>query len=152
MCEKNLAFELWFLYTNQNAGIFNLQNLLNKSRYEVEFLCGYTAWKVSKYGVFSGPYFPIFGLNTTIHAVVRHPESNFAQSFQFGVCVCVCVCVCLRPFTVKASLVWISWDTREQINDVMLKKLISYVKSFHRYFLMHHLTLTFLTSHFILFA
>ena len=23
-----------------------------------------TAWKVSKYGVFSGPYFPVFGLNT----------------------------------------------------------------------------------------
>ena len=22
-----------------------------------------TAWKVSKYGVFSGPYFPVFGLN-----------------------------------------------------------------------------------------
>ena len=24
----------------------------------------YTARKVSKYGVFSGPYFPVFGLNT----------------------------------------------------------------------------------------
>ena len=24
----------------------------------------YAAWKVSKYGVFSGPYFPVFGLNT----------------------------------------------------------------------------------------
>ena len=24
----------------------------------------YTAWKVSKYGVFSGPYFPAFGLNS----------------------------------------------------------------------------------------
>ena len=23
-----------------------------------------TAWKVSKYGVISGPYFPVFGLNT----------------------------------------------------------------------------------------
>ena len=23
-----------------------------------------TAWKLCKYGVFSGPYFPIFGLNT----------------------------------------------------------------------------------------
>ena len=23
-----------------------------------------TAWKVSKYGAFSGPYFPVFGLNT----------------------------------------------------------------------------------------
>ena len=28
-----------------------------------------TVWKVSKYGVFSGPYFPVFGLNTEIHGV-----------------------------------------------------------------------------------
>ena len=26
----------------------------------------HTAWKVFKYGVFSGPYFPIFGLSTEI--------------------------------------------------------------------------------------
>ena len=26
-----------------------------------------TLWKVSKYGVFSGPYFPVFGLNTEIY-------------------------------------------------------------------------------------
>ena len=43
-----------------------------------------TAWKVSKYKVFSGPYFPVFGLNTgkyglektlyldTIHAELLH--------------------------------------------------------------------------------
>ena len=24
----------------------------------------YTAWKLSKYGIISGPYFPVFGLNT----------------------------------------------------------------------------------------
>ena len=28
-----------------------------------------TAWKVSKYGVISGPYFPVFGLNTERYAV-----------------------------------------------------------------------------------
>ena len=27
-----------------------------------------TAWKVSKYGVFSGPYFPVFGLNTETYS------------------------------------------------------------------------------------
>ena len=41
------------------------------------------------------------------------------------VCVCVCVCVCLRPFIVTALSVWISWNAKEQINDVML----SYAKS-----------------------
>ena len=65
------------------------------------------------------------------------------------VCVCVCVCVrarapvCvrgLRPSTVKASSVWIKWDTREQINDVMLKTLNSYADSLHRYFRMQNLT------------
>ena len=42
----------------------------------------YTAWEVSKYGVFSGPYFPVFSQNTgkygpeetpyldTFHAVI----------------------------------------------------------------------------------
>ena len=54
-------------------------------------------------------------------------------------CVCVCVSVCVRPSTVKASSAWFSWDTREQINDVMLKTSISYAKSLHRYFRMQHL-------------
>ena len=48
------------------------------------------------------------------------------------VCVCVCVrvsvCVCVRPFAVKASSVWISQTVREQINDIVLKKFISYAK------------------------
>ena len=28
-----------------------------------------TVWKVSKYGVFSSPYFPVFGMNTEIYSV-----------------------------------------------------------------------------------
>ena len=31
-----------------------------------------TAWKVSKYRVFSGPYFPAFGLNTERYSVFGH--------------------------------------------------------------------------------
>ena len=31
-----------------------------------------TAWKVSIYGVISGPYFPVFGLNTEIYSVFGH--------------------------------------------------------------------------------
>ena len=60
----------------------------------------------------------------------------------------VCVCVCVRLFTMKASSVWISWNAREQINDVMLKTFFSYAKSLHCYFTMKHQTL--LTSLFIL--
>ena len=31
----------------------------------------------------------------------------------------VVLCVCVRPSTVKASSVWIVWDTMEQINGVL---------------------------------
>ena len=79
----------------------------------------------------------------------------FNETFEaYGVCVraCVCVCVCvyLCPFTVQTSSVWISYTTREQINDAVLKALFSYARSFHRYFRMRHMT--FQTNHFILFT
>ena len=61
------------------------------------------------------------------------------------VCVCVvccvlCVCVSLHLSTVKASSVWISWDTMEQINDVVLKTLDSPAGSLRCYFGMQNLT------------
>ena len=63
-------------------------------------------------------------------------------------CVCVCVCVCVHPFILKASSVWISWSTRKQINDVVLKALLSSPNFLHRYFRMKHQN--FLTFHLIL--
>ena len=36
----------------------------------------YTVWKVSKYGVFSGPYFPTFGLNTERYGVSLRMQEN----------------------------------------------------------------------------
>ena len=63
-------------------------------------------------------------------------------------CLAVSLCVCLRHlFTSSAQ---ISWDTMQQINDVMLMTLISYAKSRHYYLRMQ--PLTFLTSYFILFS
>ena len=53
---------------------------------------------------------------------------------------CEYVCVCVHPSTVKASSVWIKWDTREQIKDVMLKTWNSSAGSFHRYIGMQNLT------------
>ena len=35
-----------------------------------------TAWKVSKYGIFSGPYFPAFQLNTEKYFVSLHIQSE----------------------------------------------------------------------------
>ena len=38
-----------------------------------------TAWKVSKYGDFSGPYFPVFGLNTEIYGVNLRIQSEYRK-------------------------------------------------------------------------
>ena len=38
-----------------------------------------TAWKVSKYRVSSGPYFPIFGLNTKIYSVNLPIQSAYRK-------------------------------------------------------------------------
>ena len=45
-------------------------NQKNKNVYVVRQ--GSTAWKVSKYGVFSGPYFFVLGLNTEICKFYEH--------------------------------------------------------------------------------
>ena len=38
-----------------------------------------TAWKVSKYGVISGPYFPVFGLNTEIYGLNLRVQSEYRK-------------------------------------------------------------------------
>ena len=48
-----------------------------------------TAWKVSKYRVFSGPYFPVFRLNTEIYSVNLRIQSEcrkirIRKDFVFG--------------------------------------------------------------------
>ena len=43
----------------------------------------YTAWKVSKYGVFSGPYFPAFGLNTERYGVrIRYLSRTYQDNLD----------------------------------------------------------------------
>ena len=37
-----------------------------------ELSCSFTAWKVSKYGVFSGQYFPVFGPEKTPYLETFH--------------------------------------------------------------------------------
>ena len=44
-----------------------------------------TAWKVSKYGVISGPYFPVFGLNTEILRIhVEYRKIRTRNKSAFG--------------------------------------------------------------------
>ena len=44
-----------------------------------------TAWKVSKYEVISGPYFPVFGLNTEIYSeITPHLDTFYAAQVNSG--------------------------------------------------------------------
>ena len=38
-----------------------------------------TTWKVPKYGAYSGPYFPAFGLNTEVYCVNLHIQSEYGK-------------------------------------------------------------------------
>ena len=81
---------------NVNCYLFDWLNtsyqseILNSFFYSIPFLFScfffhvsgglleiYTAWKVSKYEVFSGPSFPVLGLNTEIYCVNRRIQSEY---------------------------------------------------------------------------
>ena len=54
---------------------FSLSLFLYIHKKQQKLCCASTAWKVSKYGVFSGPYFPAFELNTERYSSLRIPYS-----------------------------------------------------------------------------
>ena len=60
----SLIFQVfpWVLWTQHDEIIITVITTSKQKPF-------YTAWKVYKYGVFSGPYFPVFGLNTEIYGV-----------------------------------------------------------------------------------
>ena len=69
---KSLEIRIFLCYKNKARGdIFKEKNISkqlcwNKESYHNSIESStiyYTAWKVSKYGVFCGPYFSAFGLN-----------------------------------------------------------------------------------------
>ena len=39
----------------------------------------FTTWKVSEYGVYSGPYYPVFGLNTKIYSLNLRIQSEYRK-------------------------------------------------------------------------
>ena len=44
----------------------------HRQQYHLKVKLAYIAWKVSKYGVISGPYFPAFGVNTERYEVSKY--------------------------------------------------------------------------------
>ena len=55
--------------------LFLSQNLIRGYLFQFQLRNGLTAWKASQYGVISGPYFPVFGMNTEIYGVNLHIQS-----------------------------------------------------------------------------
>ena len=55
---------------------FTYRNTLINFMVTLFIRCKFTAWKVPKYGVISGPYFPAFGLNTERYEVSLRIQSE----------------------------------------------------------------------------
>ena len=71
VCLMNLHFERYFSHHRKNYGRSIYRN--------VTLLKTLTAWKKAKYGVFSDPYFPAFGLNTDIYSVNLRIQSEYEK-------------------------------------------------------------------------
>ena len=66
-----------------------------------------TAWKVSKYGFFSGPHFPAFGLNTERYGVCGPKKNPYLDTFH----------------AVSTTFEKLSLQIRTRINHVIKNKL-----------------------------
>ena len=69
-----------------------------------------TAWKVSKYAVISGPYFPVFGFNTEIYEVNLRIQSEYRKirtrnNSVFGHFSCSVQNIVFLPFHI-----WLCFD------------------------------------------
>ena len=76
----------------------------------------FTARKVSKYGVFSGPYFPVFRLNTKTYSVIRRFTiwTLFTQRF----------CIIIYSFVCQYSLhyYWYCYNQKQSPGAVLQKR------------------------------
>ena len=113
--QRNHSFQL--------TGFYMIQILLmNKS---------ITAWKVSKYGVFCGPYFPVFGPNTGKHGTEEtryldtlNPVNSFVKADRIRgkwfFCSCWNINIQLSQFILEVS----NWCGQLNI-DLSIKMKIS---------------------------
>ena len=62
-----MPFKVYYLNSNRLLSFYFI------------ILLVYAVCKVSKYGVFSGPYFPVFGLNTEIYGVNLRMQSEYRK-------------------------------------------------------------------------
>ena len=72
-----LCLKLWGIFMKTIFYFFERRTLCSKSANYLNIET--TAWKVSKYGVKSGPYFPAFGLNTERYSVSLCIQSEYKK-------------------------------------------------------------------------
>ena len=81
---------------------------------------------MSKYGVFSGPYFPVFGLNTKIYSVIRRSTiwTLFTQ----------CFCIIIYSFVCQYSLhyYWYCYNQKQSSGAVLQKRCSFKFRKIHK--------------------
>ena len=103
----------------------------------------FTAWKVTRYIIFSDPYFPIFGLNTEIHTVNLGILSEFKKMRTiknsldtFHAVMSKCYIAVQRSSSLVRLQYWIllsSLPIRFQISHC-ISYILGYSNSFHTHF------------------
>ena len=73
---------------------------------------------MSKYGLVSGPYFPLFGLNTTIYSVIWR--------FTIWTLFTQCFCIIIYSFVCQYSLhyYWYCYNQKQSSGAVLQKKVL----------------------------
>ena len=69
---------LWILW-NFSERFFEEYICATSTEVKKSMTISNTVWKVSKYEVFSGPYFPVFGLNMEIYCVSLRDQSKYGK-------------------------------------------------------------------------
>ena len=70
---SEVIYDKFWMYPLYNLMSENLQIFLKK------LTDIHTSWQVSKYGTFSGLYFPLFGLNTEIYGINLRIQSEYRK-------------------------------------------------------------------------
>ena len=86
----------------------------------------FTARKVSKYGVFSGPYFPVFGLNTKIYSLIRR--------FTIWTFSTQCFRIIIYSFVCQFSLhyYWYCYNQKQSFSAVLQKRCSYKFRKIHK--------------------
>ena len=78
-----------------------------------------TVWKVSKYGVFSGPYFPVFRVNLRIQSEYRKIRTRKNSIFGYFSCCGTVVSIAVFEVAGITFFFW-NWNFRGHILLIMV--------------------------------